>query len=164
MSSRREPNAARSGCSYSALKKQIYIIEKENHQWRASRETQESSEYTGLITRTENAGEAAFEHLLDRELKKITLFYQTQEKELLDQLAELEVLVALKEEEGPQAGYGHVDDEDDDDDDEDDLEDSRLLESPTSPRPPLQRKRSLPRGHGYAIFRQANVLRLTRLS
>jgi phosphate transporter len=113
--------------SYSALKKQIYIIEKENHRWRAAPDDPDSPEQATFLSRTENGGEAAFEHLLDRELKKITLFYHTQEKELLDQLAALESLIAQKEEEGPNSGYDQ--DLDDDDDDDDDLDDSRMAES-----------------------------------
>lgn len=57
---------------------------------------------------------------MDRELNKTVTFYEHQEKELLDDLAELEKDVELQEEIGLRGGdhyedYAEEDDEDDDD-------------------------------------------------
>lgn len=70
--------------------------------------------------------DAIFVPLLDRELKKIVNFYEHQEKELLDELSELEESIKLQEEAGL-AGDRYIDDVggvsgDEDDDDEDDDE------------------------------------------
>jgi len=76
---------------------------------------------------------------LDHELKKITLFYESQERELLDELAELESNIKAHEEAGLAAARNYYDedaeDEDDDDDDDDDG-------NSTSPRRHRRRKSS----------------------
>ncbi|KAJ3572882.1 hypothetical protein NP233_g2793 [Leucocoprinus birnbaumii] len=56
--------------------------------------------------------------LLDRELKKITLFHETQQKELVEELAELEDDVQKQEDAGLDAGERYMDQTDDEDDDE----------------------------------------------
>lgn len=63
--------------------------------------------------------DAVFEPLLNRELKKIDLFYHVQEKELMEEVSELEELVKEQEEAGPGADHRYFDDPDDEDDDDD---------------------------------------------
>ena len=57
--------------------------------------------------------------LLDKELKKISLFYEQQEKELASDIQELEEEVELQERMGLEAGERYMDFPDDDDDDDD---------------------------------------------
>ena len=109
-------------CSYDALKKYIYQLEKQQHEHGRSSMDLESGENTSLIPQTSiSSTDSAFVPLLDRELKKIVLFYQSQEKESLDAVSELEELAKEQEERGfwENGQYeGYEDDEDDDDDDE----------------------------------------------
>lgn len=82
----------------------------------------ESGERTSLIPQTSTSPtDSAFVPLLDRELKKIVLFYESQEKETLDAVSELEELAKEQEENGfwENGQYeGFEDDDDDDDEDE----------------------------------------------
>lgn len=64
-----------------------------------------------------------FRPLLDTELRKISSFYQSQEKELLQELRELEELVESMDRNGVGEGVVMYEDGDDDDDDDDDDED-----------------------------------------
>lgn len=86
--------------------------------------------------------------LLDKELKKITLFYESQEKDLLDDVDTLEEQVRLQEEAGVLgAGYeGYTDDEQESDDDDDD--DESLSHSREATGQPVRRRRTLS-GSGY---------------
>ena len=109
--------------SYDALKKFIYQLEKQQHDQGRSSMDLESGENTSLIPQrsTSLSTDSAFVPLLDRELKKIVLFYQAQEKESLDAVSELEELAKEQEEMGfweNRRYEGYDDDEDDDDDDE----------------------------------------------
>lgn len=65
--------------------------------------------------------DAAFVPLLDQELRKITLFYELQEKEFFEELEELEEAIK-KQEEADITGEGRYEDFEDMDDDEDDDE------------------------------------------
>jgi len=56
--------------------------------------------------------------LLDRELKKITLFYESQEKELCEDLNELEKDIQKQEDAGMDGGDRYLEQSDDEDDDE----------------------------------------------
>ncbi|KAJ7052070.1 SPX domain-containing protein [Mycena amicta] len=109
--------------AYDALKKYIYQLEKAQHEQGQGtyRDAEEShaNERTALVDRTA-ATDAVFVPLLDRELKKICAFYAAQEKQLVDDVAELEELVAQQDQVGMTGD--HYEDgpslEDDDDDDD----------------------------------------------
>ena len=81
--------------------------------------------------------DALFVPLLDRELRKMTSFYETQEKELLEAVSDLEQLVKEQEESG-YAAESYFDDNSDEEEEED--------ETPSGPRSPVsprrQRRRS----------------------
>lgn len=109
--------------SYDALKKYIYQLEKQQHDLGRSSLDLEANERESLIQQTNrSATDALFAPLLDKELHKVTFFYESQEKELMDAVANLEKLVTEQEEAGVDAEGHYLDDEfeDDDDDDEDD--------------------------------------------
>lgn len=147
-------------CSYDALKKHIYQLEKQQVNLRRSYHDLEANEETSLM---ENEGVAstdvAFIPLLDRELHKICTFYSLQENELLDEVAALQRLVEHQEAQGPDAGYQytdqHIDGEDDeDDDDEDDdegVEDLFDAHSPTISREQTLSPRSRRRRHSRSL-------------
>lgn len=122
--------------SYSALKKQIYQFEKQHTDWTRSGDDLEANQpLMGPASTNE-----AFTALLDRELTKIKSFYETQEKELLDELEDLSELVIQKETESlASRSYSapSVDEDDEDDEDEDepmDLPFDNDLNTPVSPR------------------------------
>lgn len=109
--------------SYDALKKYIYQLEKQQHDQSRSSMDLESGESTLLIPRTSTSSstDSAFVPLLDRELKKIVFFYESQEKESLDAVSELEELAKEQEENGFwENGQYEGSEDDDEDDDEDD--------------------------------------------
>lgn len=139
--------------AYDALKKYIYQLEKHAASQAQSTPTSqpaadlsasfledlESNEQTSLlgISRSSLEGgggganglqgtDAMFVPLLNRELKKIVLFYEAQEKELFKELEELEESIAKAEEEGmwgPGGDHGFYDDDVEEDDEDDDDED-----------------------------------------
>lgn len=81
--------------------------------------------------------DAVFKPLLDAELRKISSFYTLQEKQFLQELAELEELVKEQDEIGMLAGrlYGDTQWDEDEDEDEDDWQSAeRSHEPPTSKR------------------------------
>ncbi|KAF9230363.1 SPX domain-containing protein [Melanogaster broomeanus] len=111
--------------AYDVLKRRIYQLEKEQHRMTRSSYTDlEANEHTSLVDRPDvSVLDSTFIPLLDQELKKVTLFYEEKEKELFEELAELEELVAEQDAAGLAAGEHYLHDyadEDDDDDDEDD--------------------------------------------
>ena len=112
------------------MKKYIYQLERQQHDVDASIHDLESSERASLIDGSTST-DAVFLPLLDRELKKIALFYESQERELLDELAELEGQIKEQEEAGLDGGYQYMDHDDDDDDDD----------SPSRSVPPRRRRR-----------------------
>ena len=109
-------------CSYDALKKYVYQFEKQQVGLRESYHDLEANESTSLMGEADaGSTDIQFIPLLDRELRKICLFYHTQEKELLEDVAELQRLVDKQEESGPDGDHHFIDeDEDEDDEDEDD--------------------------------------------
>lgn len=130
--------------SYDALKKYIYQLEKQQHDLGRSSLDLEANEREYLIQQTnQNATDALFVPLLDKELKKITLFYESQEKELLDAVTDLEKMVAEQEEAGLDAESHYLDDEfeDDDEDDDDELHHSSHIRDES--RSPKRRRRRL---------------------
>lgn len=130
---------------YDALKKYIYQREKQQHDFGQSYQDVEANERTALV----GAGDAhpttdsIFVSLLDRELRKITLFYENQEKEMLEDLHELEELARIREEAGLEGDHYLDDGTDDDDDDDDSLSRSRgdMSQSRDGLPPPGRRRR-----------------------
>ncbi|KLO17367.1 SPX-domain-containing protein [Schizopora paradoxa] len=109
--------------AYSALKKQIYLLEKAPIRHSAHDGDLEANERSALMG--ESATDNVFRHLLDGELKKVCEFYMAQEQKVLGELSELEQLVKMKDEEsftGADRQYMNVDGDFDDDDDDDDDE------------------------------------------
>ncbi|TFK24815.1 SPX-domain-containing protein [Coprinopsis marcescibilis] len=125
--------------AYDALKKYIYQLEKQQVQGGhiALRDV-EAGESSTLLGQGDSQTDAAFIPLLDRELKKITFFYETQSKELFDELEELEEAVKQQEELGVSGQERYEDFEDDDDDDDDDS----ISRSPSRHASTRQRKSS----------------------
>lgn len=139
---------------YDTLKKYVYQLEKQQATYRDTVHDLEANESTSLIHAPDHVStDALFVPLLDRELKKITLFYQSQEQELLNQVTELERLVQQQEDYGPDIGHQY-DREEYEDDDEDEEEDDFVPRSPeaTWSRSPLssRRRRSQSDANGYA--------------
>jgi phosphate transporter len=112
--------------SYDTLKKTIYQLEKQQHALQTSYHDIEAvHETSALIGDGGQSIDDAFIPLLDAELAKITKFYVTQEKELLDEVSKLEALIERQEETGVEPytdGYFSNEGDDDDDDDDDDDE------------------------------------------
>jgi phosphate transporter len=111
--------------SYDALKRYIYHLEKQKHEaLLQSHDVESATERTSLVDRIAQwqDTDALFKPLLNAELRKISSFYALQEKQLLQELAELEELVKEQDEIGMLAGrfYGDSQWDEDDDDDEDD--------------------------------------------
>ncbi|KAI0319073.1 SPX domain-containing protein [Amylostereum chailletii] len=111
--------------AYDALKKYIYQLEKQQHEARVhAHDIESAGEHTGLVPGSSSPDtDALFRPLLDVERRKISTFAALQEKELFEELAELEALVQEQDELGLVAGRLYADDEDDMDDDDDDDED-----------------------------------------
>lgn len=134
---------------YSALKKQIYLLEKAPTRHSAANGDLEANEHTALMS-GESPTDSVFRHLLDLELKKVCEFYMGQERKILDELTELEHLVKMKDEEsfsGADHRYmstgGDFDDDDDDDDDETGMRGhSRSRERPSNRGGSLGRRRT----------------------
>ncbi|KAJ8592872.1 Sodium/sulfate symporter [Rhizopogon salebrosus TDB-379] len=108
--------------AYDVLKRYIYQLEKQQqrrHGIESSYHDLEANEQTALVDHTGSSGaDSLFKPLLDRELEKITLFYEVQEKELMDELAELEQSIAQQDEGGLEAGLNYMDEYEDEDEDE----------------------------------------------
>jgi len=115
---------------YSALKKQIYALEKQYvgvDGWIDDLEaaTNERATLLGGVGELGGAGgghlaDDMFSSLLDRELEKIVRFYREQDAELLRELYQLEGDIARLDVEGPLASPPY-DEFDEDDEDEDNL-------------------------------------------
>lgn len=136
-------------CSYDTLKKYIYQLEKQQHEARLAAQARHddpeaADEHTALFPSSDSSQppdtDAVFRPLLDTELRKISSFYQSQERELLQELKELEELVESVDRDGVSGGVGMYedgeegdddDDDDDDDEDEDDWNDSPVRERST---------------------------------
>ena len=125
--------------SYDSLKKCIYQLEKQQHgHEQLLTYDPESNERSTLLAEQDTIStDAMFIPLLDRELRKIVTFYEHQEKELINDLEDLEK--SLLEQEDAGMGLRYYDDvTDEDDDDDDSLEDSR---SPAMRRQSLSHQR-----------------------
>ncbi|KAF9811049.1 hypothetical protein IEO21_06678 [Rhodonia placenta] len=121
--------------NYDALKKTIYQLEKQQvglaDSTRDLRDL-EANEETALMGHVRHTDtDSLFVPLLDRELKKICVFYESQERELLGEVAQLERLAQQQEEAGPDAGHQYMDpDVDTEEEDEDDEGDEFNTMSP----------------------------------
>ncbi|KAH8094497.1 Sodium/sulfate symporter [Cristinia sonorae] len=124
--------------AYDALKKYVYQLEKQQvglgpepyHDL-------EANESTALMGgRDDSSTDAQFRPLLDRELKKICLFFESQEKELLDDVEELQRLIEKQEENGPDGEHHFIDDDDEDDEDDDEDDFDATLSPSVSARSP----------------------------
>ncbi|KAF7327088.1 SPX domain-containing protein [Mycena kentingensis (nom. inval.)] len=120
--------------AYDALKKFIYQAEKTQHEQAAGgyRDV-ESNERTALVSR--DTDDDGFIPLLDRELNKICAFYEGQEKQMVEEVAELEELVGQQDVLGMDGN--HYEDEPYSAGDGDDDDDDSLSHSP----PPNRRRR-----------------------
>ncbi|KAJ3993371.1 SPX domain-containing protein [Lentinula boryana] len=103
---------------YDSLKKYIYQLEKQQQNLTSSYRDLESNERTSLVGRPDAATDSIFIPLLDKELKKVTLFYEHQGKELFDEIDELEALIHKQEELGLDGDHYADDDGYDEEDDE----------------------------------------------
>ncbi|KAF8910760.1 SPX domain-containing protein [Mucidula mucida] len=123
--------------AYDTLKKFIYQLEKQQQQHNGLSDSYhdlEANETSALVGGTTSTTDALFVPLLDQELKKIVLFYESQENELFEELNELEEMVKRQEDAGFEHGGYYMDDIDEDDDDDDSVSGSRG---------PAQRRRRL---------------------
>lgn len=119
--------------SYDNLKKYIYQLEKQQHGSQYLDADLEANESSALIDEADRSNtDQVFIPLLNQELKKIVLFYESQEKDLLDEVADLEELVEKQEELGLAGGEHYLDDPLADEDDEDD--DDSISRSPDATR------------------------------
>ncbi|KAF9048928.1 SPX domain-containing protein [Panaeolus papilionaceus] len=106
--------------AYDSLKKTIYQLEKRQHgQDHLLAPDLEANERSTLLGEGDaTSTDTIFIPLLDHELRKIVMFYQHQEKELMDDLKDLEKDIALQDELGLDGGghYADYDDREIDDD------------------------------------------------
>lgn len=121
--------------AYDTLKKTIYQLEKQQQAPNGVDvySDLEANETSALVGGSTSATDGVFVPLLDRELKKINLFYESQEEELNRELEELEELVHRQEAGGFDEYY--ADEDDDRDSDEDSVSRSR--------EPPVNRRRRM---------------------
>jgi phosphate transporter len=118
-------------------------LEKQQHDLSRSSHDLEANERESLIQQTtRTATDAVFVPLLDRELKKMVFFYESQEKELLDAVTNLEELVREQEEAGLAAEDQYMIEGEDEDDDEDDEPTSPTLSRDESGPSKRRRRRS----------------------
>ncbi|OSC96955.1 Sodium/sulfate symporter [Trametes coccinea BRFM310] len=134
--------------SYDALKKYVYQLEKQKAGLQESFHDLEANERTSLIGIGADAAntDSLFIPLLDRELKKICLFYETEEQRLSDEVSALQQEIELQEQNGPYAGHQYMDSENDADADEEEDDDDFDIHSPILSRdrtmsPSRQRRR-----------------------
>ncbi|KAG1767916.1 SPX domain-containing protein [Suillus occidentalis] len=113
--------------AYDVLKRYIYQLEKRQQRpdgIEPSYHDLEANEQTTLVDHTDtSSADSLFKPLLDRELHKIVTFYESQETELLAELAALEQSITQQDEAGLEAGLNYMveDEEDEEDDDEDEF-------------------------------------------
>lgn len=133
------------------MKKHVYQLEKQKVGLQESFHDLEANEHSALIGAGADAAstDALFIPLLDRELKKVCLFYETEEQRLSDEVTALQQEVEQHELNGPYAGPQYLDDEDPDDEDDDDFDLHSPIRSGDSPaRQRRRHSRSLSAGVG----------------
>ncbi|KAH9981901.1 SPX domain-containing protein [Russula compacta] len=123
--------------AYDALKKYIYHLEKQQHEALIqSHDIESATERTSLVDRVAQFQDtdALFQPLLDAELRKISSFYALQEKQFLQELAELEELVKEQDDIGMLAGrfYGDNQWDEDEDEDEDEWQSTERSQDPAT--------------------------------
>ncbi|GBE90058.1 Uncharacterized transporter [Sparassis crispa] len=157
--------------AYDTLKKYVYQLEKQQAGIHDSYHDLEANEETSLIGASSSLStDAVFTPLLDMELKKICSFYETQEKELMTEVAALERLVQQQEEVGPDAGHQYMNgslDEDDEDEDDDDFDPNSPMISRERTLSPARRRRharSVSSGIGSNAKPDATVTRRYSIS
>lgn len=111
------------------MKKHIYQLEKRQQEERGVQRQHaadlESSESSALMGHDASSStDRYFIPLLDQELKKITKFYETQERNFSTELESLEELVRLQEE-GSLSDQRFVDEDEEEDEDGDDEDQAR---------------------------------------
>ncbi|KAF7424746.1 low-affinity phosphate transporter [Pleurotus ostreatus] len=116
--------------AYDALKKLIYQLEKKKHNLDSQYHDIESNEHSALISQDIDDTDVLFKPALDGELQKIVFFYGQQEKDLLQEVSELEKMVEQQELAGL-AGHPYLEEVGDDDEEEDDDDDEHF--DPQSP-------------------------------
>ena len=137
------------------LKKAIYQLEKRQH---GLDYDLESNERVSLLQDSDRSDtDAIFIPLLDKELNKIIVFYDAQEKELLNDVAQLEEEVRQTEEAGLSGRGQYFDDEDDDDEffDDDEDEDDETNGAPS--REPTRSPRRKRRKSSVGLSRQRST-------
>lgn len=96
--------------------------------------------------------------LLDRELRKISLFYESQEKELVDDMEELKRLITQQEDLPLDGSHRYLASEDDDDEDDDEEDEegfgvtSPTLSRGTHSRSPQRNRRRRSRSESTGII------------
>jgi phosphate transporter len=134
--------------SYDSLKKCIYQLEKQQQgQEQILTYDPESNERSTLLAEHDVIStDAMFIPLLDRELRKIATFYEHQEKELIDELENLEK--SLLEQEDVGLGRRYYDDLTDEDDEDDSLDES--LSPERRRQPPNHQRRGSASGRRWS--------------
>ena len=128
---------AQAPTSYDALKKFIYQLEKQQHEALVlSHDIESATEQTSLVGNGPYAPDvdALFRPLVDSEWRKISSFYNVQERDLQQELLELEELVKEQDELGMTAGRLYEEGWDDGDDDDDDEGDWQSTDRSADPR------------------------------
>ncbi|KAI0667948.1 Sodium/sulfate symporter [Trametes maxima] len=137
--------------AYEALKKHVYQLEKQKVGLQESFHDLEANERTSLIGAVGSdaaSTDALFIPLLDRELRKVCLFYETEEQRLSDEVSALQQEIEQQEQNGPYAGHQYMDDEEDPDDEDDDDFDPQ---SPTLSRDRTQSPSRHRRRHSRSV-------------
>lgn len=122
-----------SRCSYDALKKYIYQLEKQqvNREEIVAHDL-EAGEGSALLGGSDSTKtDTVFIPLLDEELRKIVLFYGMQEKEFFEELEDLEEAVQ-KQEEADVTGAGRYTDYSDEEDEDDESLSRSAVRHPAS--------------------------------
>ncbi|KAL0945321.1 hypothetical protein HGRIS_000823 [Hohenbuehelia grisea] len=148
--------------AYDALKKCIYQLEKKQHNLDQSYHDLEANEHSALMSPGDGSNsstDALFRSLLDRELLKITTFYEQQEAELLDEVKQLEKLVEQQEAAGLAGNHYIAEFGDLDEDDDDDEEDFYDATSPAQSREPgsTSRRRRRRKSSSAGFGREPNL-------
>jgi hypothetical protein len=118
--------------SYDGLKKQIYLVEKQQSGLDTNYHDLESQR-SPLLGSSDS--DQVFSQYLDRELKKTTIFYESQAAEVLEDIEDLEAQVA-EQEEAEMRNYPEFDEEDEDDEDEDGEREEETVPQPgEAPKP-----------------------------
>lgn len=137
--------------SYETLKDQIYTLEKQTAPSLPSSGPQfdadlEANEQTLLFPSSPpSPSDNVFVPMLDKELRKVSIFYETQERAILDELEDLEAQVKEQELKGMQDRYEDDWDSAEDDDAESTMANSRdaLSHSNSESAPPPKRRRRI---------------------